>query len=170
LRDAAATVTPVKIHAPKLRAIVAAGFDPEHADDLVVYFDDPEGVTLGFGEYVAQYAHLSVDGRLNVLLESLAHLGRSELPIDPGEEVDNLSVVGVLVSANESGLSDVTPKCPARPVYASYNCFNKGNNSDFLKSDPKRCRSRPPASLGEARFDDLIHGIVVQADDLGGDG
>jgi len=35
-----------------------------------------------------------------------------------------------------------------------------------------RCRSRPPASLGEARFDDLIHGIVdeVQADDLGGDG
>ena len=65
LRDAAATIAPVKIHAPELRAFVVAAFDPKHADDLVTGFDDPEGVPLRFGEDFEQLACLSVDRCLN---------------------------------------------------------------------------------------------------------
>src|SRR5580693_7073084 len=42
LRDALAAIAGVKIHAPQLRAVVAAAFDPEHADDFVTCFNDPE--------------------------------------------------------------------------------------------------------------------------------
>ena len=83
---------------------MAVAFDPEHADDFITCFDDPEGVAPGFREDVAQPAYLLVDRRLNVLLEGLAHFERGELPIDADEERDNLSVVSVLISANDGGL------------------------------------------------------------------
>jgi hypothetical protein len=95
LRDATATMPPIKIHAPKLSAIIAAAFDPEHADDLATCFRRPRRRYAWFlrrCSAAGSSAHRS------------AHLGRSELPIDADEEVDNLRVVGVLVSANDSGL------------------------------------------------------------------
>jgi hypothetical protein len=49
-----------------------------------------------FGEDIAQPARFSVDERLNVPLESLAHLGRGEFPIDTDEEIDNLGVEALL--------------------------------------------------------------------------
>jgi hypothetical protein len=94
-------MAPVKVHASKLSGFVVSGLDPEHADDLATGVDHPERVAPGFRKYLAEPAYLSVDGRLNVLIETITHLRRSKLLIDTDEKVDNPGVVGIPVRADD---------------------------------------------------------------------
>jgi hypothetical protein len=103
LRNAVAAIASIEVHAAKLRAVLAASLDTEHADDLPIGYDHPEGVALGSRKDALQLSQLSADCRRNVLLEQFAHIGRGQLAVDAGEECHNLLVVRILICADREG-------------------------------------------------------------------
>jgi hypothetical protein len=93
LRNASASMTSIKVHASKLRAVLAAAVDAKRTDNLFVGLDDPKSVPLGFREDILQLPQLSVDRGRNVLLERLVHIRRRQFAIDARPKRGNWIIV-----------------------------------------------------------------------------
>src|ERR1700704_3466992 len=101
LRNASASMASIEVHAPKLRAVLVAALDAKRTDNLLVDFDDPNSVPLGFRKDVLKLSQLSVDRGRNVLLKQLAHIERRQFAIDARPKRGNRIIVCKLIGAED---------------------------------------------------------------------